>query len=88
MGAVDYKRSGCPDIDARTSRFELLSHLFRSSGSSGTIPLATEAFKTVWKHRGSGSGEESVVSRLSAQGCVETLQSPSRLFSSSIGPVV
>ena len=35
-----------------------------------------------------GSGEESVVSRLSAQGCVETLQCPSRLFSSSIGPVV
>jgi hypothetical protein len=27
MVAVDYKRSGCPDIDVRTSRFEPLFYM-------------------------------------------------------------
>ncbi len=32
MGAVDYTKSGCPDIDARTSRFKSLSHLLGPLG--------------------------------------------------------
>jgi hypothetical protein len=32
MGAVDYTKSGCPDIDARTSQFKSLSHLLGPLG--------------------------------------------------------
>src|SRR5215211_7904361 len=38
MGAVDYTKSGCPDIDARTSRFKSLSHLLGPLGRRVPAP--------------------------------------------------
>src|SRR5215208_2886940 len=35
MGAVQYSRSGCPDTDVRTSRFEPLSYLLGPLGRRG-----------------------------------------------------
>ena len=38
MGAVDCTKSGCPDIDARTSRFKSLSHLLGPLGRRVPAP--------------------------------------------------
>jgi hypothetical protein len=38
MGAVDYTKSRCPDIDARTSRFKSLSNLLGPLGRRVPAP--------------------------------------------------
>ena len=54
-GAVDYLRSGHPELGVPTSRFEPLSHLFRSTGPSATGTRAIIALETALQHSGSRS---------------------------------
>jgi len=76
MGAVCYQRSGYPDMDVRTKRFEPLSYLLGAravDGSFFSYKGIEGGFEELWVS-GAGSAEESGILQRPGQGCVGPLR--------------
>jgi hypothetical protein len=76
MGAVDYTKSGCPDIDVCTSRFEPLCYLlgpWAVDGSFVSYKGIQGGFEDLWIS-GAGSAEEPGLLRRHDQGGVAPLR--------------
>jgi hypothetical protein len=83
MGALCYQRSGRPDLDVRTNRFELLTFLLAPwavDGSFVSYKGIEGALEELWMS-GSGSAEESGLLQRHAQGHVEALRAPLEILS-------
>jgi hypothetical protein len=75
MGAVEYSRSGCPDLGVHTSRFKLLSYLLGPWAVDGSFVIykgIQGGFEELWIS-GAGSAEEPGLLQRHGQGCVEGL---------------
>jgi hypothetical protein len=73
MGAVQYSKSGCPDMDVIISRFVSLSHLlgpWAVDGSFVSYKGIQGGFEELRKS-GAGSAEEPGTLKRHDQGCVE-----------------
>jgi hypothetical protein len=77
MGAVEYSRSGCPDLGVHTSRFEPMSYLLSPQGRRRFVRQLQGHSRQLGgsvKHRGSGSAEELGILQRNGQGCVGPLR--------------
>jgi hypothetical protein len=65
MGAVQYSRSGCPEVDVCTSRFEPLSYLLSPQGRRGFVRQLQGHSRRLWRlgsivaRVGRGTGDSS-----------------------------